>query len=503
MSETVHNIFQQISNCIWSPVFIAICLLAGLYFSILTRFVQIRRVKEMFHLLFCKDDNNNKNKSGTTSFQSFSIALSGRVGTGNLVGVATAIAFGGPGAVIWMWLIAFMGAGTAFAESTLAQIYKENHNGFFRGGPAYFIEKGLNLPKFAMFFAILTVFSTGVLYPPIQSNSIAAAFNESFNIPFWCSGLIIAFLLGLIIIGGVKRIANYAQILAPFMALLYILVAIVILICKYDVVPSVFVEMVKDAFGLNPALAGILGSTISWGVKRGVYSNEAGQGTGAIVSGSADVSHPVKQGLAQAFSIYIDTLLVCSATALMVLACQTYNVFDSDGSILISNLKAPSGEPGVLYTSRAIGSVVGDKIAIVIIAFSLFLFAFSTLMAYYFYAETNLIYVFKRLTGNRLSLKIEMIFLSLLRFVTLFSVMVGTITNSEFAWILGDIGVGSMAWINIISILILSPQLYRVLKDYETQKRNGLEPVFDPVKLGIKNSDYWQQKAKSESTNKH
>ncbi len=299
------KLIDLINGWVWSPALVGLCLLAGLYFSFGTRFIQVRRFGEMARLLFSTDKSQ---KEGITSFQAFSMALSGRVGTGNIVGVATAIGYGGPGAIVWMWIIAFLGAGSAFAEATLAQIFKDSHNGEYRGGPAYYIEKGLRAKWLAVIFAICAVIACGMFLPPVQANGIAISFANTFDInPAWI-GLGVALLIGIVIIGGVQRIANVAQVVAPFMAILYILLAIIILIIHASAVPAVFGDMIRSAFGMNEALGGILGSTIAWGVKRGIYSNEAGQGTAPIVAAAAKVSHPVKQGMVQAFSVYVDTL---------------------------------------------------------------------------------------------------------------------------------------------------------------------------------------------------
>ena len=460
-----------------------LCLLAGLYFSFGTRFLQVRRFGEMARLLFSTDKTQ---KTGITSFQAFAMALSGRVGTGNIVGVATAIGYGGPGAIVWMWIIAFLGAGSAFAEATLAQIFKENHNGEFRGGPAYYIEKGLRAKWLAVIFAVCALVACGVFLPPVQSNGIAMSFANTFDInPAWI-GMGVALLIGIVIIGGVKRIANVAQIVAPFMAIIYILLSIVILVVHASEVPAVFGDMIRSAFGMNEALGGILGSTIAWGVKRGIYSNEAGQGTAPIVAAAAKVSHPVKQGMVQAFSVYVDTLLVCTATAVMILACKTYNVFAADGSLLLASQVAQLGEPDVSYTTAAISTLLGPSIGGLIVSIALFFFAFTTIMAYYYYAETNLVYLFGK--G-----RMEHTLIWVLRILLIAAVFYGSLNKASLMWSLGDIGVGTMAWINIIAILLLSRLAFRSLKSYEKQKKAGKEPVFDPDELNIKNADFWKK----------
>lgn len=508
-----------VNGWVWSPALVALCLVAGLYFSLRTRFVQVRRFGEMVRLLFGRGEKDGKKKVGISSFQAFAMALSGRVGTGNIVGVATAIGFGGPGAIVWMWLIAFFGAGSAFVEATLAQIYKENHGGQFRGGPSYYIESGLRSPFFGAVFAVLAAVACGIFLPPVQCNGIALSCARSFGVPVWVVGLVVAALIALVIIGGVKRIASVAQVVAPVMALIYILLSIVVLAVHWQLVPDVFMQMLRGAVGVNEVGGALLGSTIAWGVKRGIYSNEAGQGTGPIVAAAAKVSHPVKQGLVQAFSVYIDTLLVCTATAMMILACRTYNIIESvtpvvGGEAVVTylqqNPEAPLGEPGVFYTSGALGSVLGMRGGDMVISIALFFFAFTTIMAYYYYAETNLVYLFNRWRRRvykkhpeRLDElekadlhfgddRAERLVVWVLRIGTIASVFVGSLVGSGVVWTLGDIGVGAMAWINIVSILLLSPKALRALKDYERQKREGREPVFDPQALDIKGCEYWK-----------
>ena len=510
-----------VNSWVWSPALVGLCLLAGLYFSLRTRFVQVRRFGEMFRLLF-GSAGKDKKATGISSFQAFAMALSGRVGTGNIVGVATAIGFGGPGAIVWMWIIAFFGAGSAFVEATLAQIYKENHNGQFRGGPAYYIEQGLRSPFFGGVFAVLAAVACGIFLPPVQCNGIALSCSRSFGVPVWVVGLLVALLIALVIIGGVKRIANVAQVVAPVMALIYIVLSIVVLAIHYQVVPDVFMQMLRGAVGVNEVSGALLGSTIAWGVKRGIYSNEAGQGTGPIVAAAAKVSHPVKQGLVQAFSVYIDTLLVCTATAMMILACKTYNLIDTvqqtpAGAVvtyLQQNPGAPEGEPGVFYTTGALGTVIGPKAGDMVISIALFFFAFTTIMAYYYYAETNLVYLFNR-WRRRIYKKYperlaeleraderfgddrgEKIVIWLLRIGTISAVFCGSLVGSGIVWTIGDIGVGAMAWINIVAILLLSPKALRSLKDYERQKAQGFEPKFNPKELKIQHADFWEEGVK-------
>ena len=486
LAITIESISQTLSSWVWSPALVVLCLCSALYFSIRTRFVQVRRFGEMAKLLFYTDKTQ---KTGISSFQAFAIALSGRVGTGNIVGVATAIGYGGPGAIVWMWIIAFLGAGSAFVEATLAQIYKEDHKGQFRGGPSYYIEKGLRCKWLAVLFAVCSLIACGLLLPPVQSNGIAIAFANSVHVAPVYVGVAVAGVLGLVIIGGVTRIAKVAQIVAPFMALLYIILAIVVLICNYSVIPSVLSDMLKGAVGTHEIFGGIIGSTIAWGVKRGIYSNEAGQGTGPIVAGAAKVSHPVKQGLVQAFSVYVDTLLVCTATAVMIMAVKTYNVMDANTGEVLFASSYNLGAPDVSYTATAIGTLLDADLGNIIVAVALAFFAFTTIMAYYYYAETSLVYLF----GNG---RKEHAAIWVLRICILVAVIFGSVKEARVAWNVGDIGVGAMAWINIIVILLLSPQALRTLKDYERQQKEGREPEFNPRKLDIRNADFWDDSTK-------
>nr|MCR4564459.1 amino acid carrier protein [Bacteroidales bacterium] len=348
------KIVSSINDIVWNPGLVVLLLAAGVYLSIRTRFVQVRRIGLMLKSLF----NNKAGKArGISSFEAFCIALSGRVGTGNIVGVATAIAFGGPGAVFWMWVVAFFGASTAFAESTLSQIYKIPHRSGFRGGPFCFIEEGLKQRWLGVAFAVITFIACGICLTTVQSNGAAAAMTNGFSVSPWVSGTVLAAFLGLVIIGGVKRIARVASIITPFMALGYILIAVVVIGFHFRDIPAVFASIFTNAFAINPVCGGIIGSTIAMGVKRGIFSNEAGQGTGAIVSAAADVPHPAQQGLAQAFSVYVDTLLVCTATALMILSSGTYNILDGGtGAILYASAPELAGNY-VAYTQSAVDSV--------------------------------------------------------------------------------------------------------------------------------------------------
>ena len=481
--KNLNDIIDLINNIIWSDVFIILCIGTGLYFSFVTKFLQVRFIKDMVTLLF----NEESNDKGVSPFQAFSIAIAGRVGTGNIAGVATAIAMGGPGAVFWMWAIAFLGASTAFIEATLGQIYKVEVDGEYKGGPAYYIEKGLGVKWYAVLFAIATIVGCLVFLPGVQSNSIADGMKNAFNIEPLYIGIIVAVLLALVVFGGAKRIGRFSEIIVPFMAGAYILMAVVIIGFNISEIPSIFKLIFSSAFSFDSTFGGIVGSAISWGVKRGIYSNEAGQGTAPHAAAAAATSHPVKQGLVQAFSVYIDTLFVCSATAFIILFTGKYNVKNPESlktdnvTYIVENI--PGVQEGAAFTQHAVSTYFpsfGDQF----IAIALFLFAFTTIMAYYFIAESNFYYLS--------NYKKNPIIIWTMRVVFLISVVFGAISSGGSVWAIGDIGVGLMAWLNIIAIILLRKPALKAFKDYQEQKAQGKDPVFDPVKLDIKNTSVWE-----------
>lgn len=510
------QLISTLNSYVWSWPLVGLCLVAALYFSFGTRFVQVRHFGEMVRLLFGgdrvktivdparMDENAGKlekaqtKNEGISSFQAFALALSGRVGTGNIVGVAMAIGFGGPGAIVWMWIIAFFGAGTAYAEAALAQIFKERHGDQLRGGPAYYIEHGLHCRWLAVLFAVVTVLACAVCLPPIHSNSIAMSFAATFHVAPWVVGVVVAALIALVVLGGVSRISAVAEVVTPFMAIAYILISLVVLAANASAVPGAFRDMIASAFGVHEALGGIMGAAVAWGVKRGIYSNEAGQGTAPIVAAAAKVSHPVKQGLVQGFSVYVDTLLVCTATALMLLATQCYNVVDpATGGYLVRSSVADLGQPGVEYTIAALGTLMGQGWGGIAICVTLFFFAFTTVMAYYYYAETNLVYLFSKVRqrrGGKEDPRAERRIVGVLRIVFVGAVLFGSFKEAGVIWSLGDMGVGLMAWINIIAILLLSPKAFKALRSYERQQKSGADPRFDPRELGIDEPCFWSEK---------
>jgi len=454
----LENVVSYINKIVWNPGLVVLLLGAGLFFSICTRMVQVRRLGLMVRSLFGKRHGTD----GISSFQAFCIALSGRVGTGNIVGVATAIAFGGPGAVFWMWVVAFFGASTAFVESTLSQMYKFRHASGYRGGPFCLYETGLGKRWLGVLFAVITIVACGVCLTMVQANGASTTMHNAFPVSTLTSGITLAVLLGIVIIGGVKRIATVASIITPFMAFGYIILSIIVVGFHINDVPAVLGSIFTNAFGINPIAGGIIGSTISMGVKRGIFSNEAGQGTGAIVSAAADVKSPAQQGLAQSFSVYVDTLFVCTATALMILTSGTYNIIDANGNMLLAN--APElGNNYAAFTQSAVDTVFagfGSQFVSIAMVF----FTYSTIMAYYFYAETSIIYLFREKNPKR-----EKLVIHIFQVVILADVIYGAIREADVVWQVGDIGVGLMAWGTLISIILLFPKAIRALKEYEKE----------------------------------
>lgn len=494
--------FEWINGIVWSQALILLCLGAGVWFSFRTRFMQIRGFAEMCRLTV----TGQKSEAGVSSFQALAISMAGRMGIGNIAGVATAIAYGGPGAIFWMWVMGFLGASTSYVEATLAQIYKvRDGEGRYRGGPAYYIEKGMGQKWYAITFAVATVIATGFLLPGVQANAIADSASSVLCGSNGCAavggvagakltiGIIVALLLAAIIFGGIKRIASFAEVIVPFMALAFILTAVGVMVVNYDKVPAMFSDIFSSAFGHHAAFGGIVGQAIAWGVKRGIYANEAGQGTGPHAAAAAEVSHPAKQGYVQAFAIYFDTMLVCTSTAFLLLSTGVYNVFRSvaDGAgqrmeTLYEKLPGVTPDQGALMTQSAFDSVIPGWGAS-FVAIALFFFAFTTIMAYYYMAETNLTY----LAGSNRTHPLATL---LLRLGIIAMVIFGAWHNAKMAWTLGDIGVGLMAWLNVIAIFILQKPAMLALRDYEQQKKQGLDPVFHPSKLGIRNAEFWDER---------
>lgn len=476
--EQFSQFVSNVDGIVWSMVLVLLCLGVGLYLSLRMRFPQIRLVKEMVRLLTDKEECKSE---GITPFQSFATTVGARVGMGNIAGVASAIFYGGPGSVFWMWIIALIGAVSAYAESALAQAYKvRNADGSFQGGPAYYIEKGLKCKPYAILFAVVAFLGPGLLMPGVQINSLATVFEEAFSVNKIVVGFICCIVLGIVVFGSIKRIARLAEMLAPLMCGVYILAALFVLFTNITRLPSVLAMIIQSAFGVHAVFGGILGSAVSWGVKRGIYSNEAGMGCGAIVSATAECSHPAKQGLIQSFSIYVDTLFIGSSTAFIVLLTNTFDVTDGAGNFILSQTNGL--EAGIKWTQYALvnsmGSWAGKMLAIIIV-----LFVFTSMTSYCYQAESNIRY----LTGNSKTA------VAIGRIIFLIASFLGAVINADAMWAMGDIGYGLMAWANIIAIALLAPKASAILKDYEQQKKQGINPVFHPEQFEIEDeSGAWK-----------
>ena len=453
----LNNLIIKFNNFLWSYVLIIMLISLGLFFSFKTKFVQIRYIKEMFKLLGDGfGDKSEKAKNSVSSFQAFCISTASRVGTGNLAGIAIAISVGGPGAIFWMWLIAIIGAASSFIESTLAQLYKVKDKKSFRGGPAYYIEQGLKKPWMGVLFSVLITITFGLVFNAVQSNTIGIAFNEAFGVPTAWVGIAITALTAFIICGGVKRIAKVSEVIVPILAILYIAIALFVVIKNIGSLPSVIAMIFKYAFGFKQFLGGTLGGTLLIGIKRGLFSNEAGMGSAPNAAATAEVTHPVKQGLIQTLGVFTDTLIICSCTAFI---------------ILLSNINIDKSLSGIQLTQRALTSQVGSW-GTIFIAICVLLFAFSSIVGNYYYGESNIQFI----SSNKYVLIAY-------RILVVTMVMMGSVMNIEIVWGMADLFMGLMAVINLVSIVLLHKKAIIALEDYVYQKNNGIEdPVFDASK---------------------
>lgn len=451
------EIINIINDCLWTYVMVALLMGAAIYFTIRTRGVQFRMIPEMLHLLVDSGKSHDDPRlakvpghSTISSFQAFAVSLASRVGTGNIAGVAIAIAVGGPGAVFWMWMVAIIGSANAFIESTLAQLFKVRGTKSFYGGPAYYIMKGLHSRWWAVTFAILITITFGLSFNSVQSNTISAALHDSFGFDPLITGIAITALTLLVICGGIQRISRVSQIVVPVMAILYILLAIGIIIMNIHRFPDVMALIFENAFGINQAVGGGMGMAMILGIKRGLFSNEAGEGSTPNAAATAAVSHPVKQGLIQTLGVYTDTLLVCTSTAFIIL-CS--GVFDC-------------GLTGVELTQYALDTQVGS-IATVFVAIAVFLFAFTSVIANYYYGETNLHFITPK----------KWVIFTFRGLVALI-VFVGSIASLDLVWAVSDITMGLMTMCNLLAILLLGKYAIRCLRDYRQQLHMGIDPIY-------------------------
>lgn len=465
--EILNNLVVSFNDFLWGYILIVLLIGAGLFFSFKTKFVQFRYIKEMFRLLGDGIGKSNKEKGGVSSFQAFCISTASRVGTGNIAGVAIAVAVGGPGAVFWMWLIALIGSASSFVESTLAQIYKVRDKDAFRGGPAYYMEKGLGKRWLGIIFSILITICFGFVFNAVQANTVSVAFNSAFGLSRGSIGIILAIVTALVIFGGIHRVAKVSEIIVPILAVLYILIALVVLILNITEIPSVLKLIFESAFGIKQLTAGGLGAAVMQGIKRGLFSNEAGMGSAPNAAATADVTHPVKQGLIQTLGVFTDTLLICSCTAFI---------------ILLSGQYADSSLTGIELTQQALVSQIGPFGAY-FIAICILLFAFSSIVGNFYYGQTNIEFIYT----NKFLLNIY-------RILVIGMVLFGSMAKVDLVWNLADVFMGLMAILNIITILFLGKYAFLALKDYTRQKKAGIkEPVFKASSIpGLENVEEWQ-----------
>ena len=450
--DALNNVITSVNDALWTYLLIGALIICGLYFTIRTRFVQFTLLGDMFRQLVDASPASG-GKKHISSFQAFAVSVATRVGTGNLAGVATAIAVGGPGAVFWMWVIALIGSATAFVEATLAQLYKRPDSESFIGGPAYYISRGMHNKWMAALFAVLLTLTFGLSYNSIQSNTICGALNQAFGFNQTIVGIILSALALFIVFGGIQRIAHVSSILVPVMAIGYFFLALVVVIMNYDLVPHVIKLIFVNAFGFEQVAGGGLGMTIMIGIRRGLFSNEAGEGSAPNVAATAHVSHPVKQGLIQALGVFTDTLLVCSCTAFLVLISGLYNT---------------EGIQGIQLTQASMESQVGSW-GTVFVAIAIILFAFSSIIGNYYYGEANV----RFLTGKKWVLQVFRI-LSGGAFV-----FFGAVASFEFVWNLGDLFMALLTLCNLIALVFLCKYVFKLLDNYRDQKRQGIkDPVF-------------------------
>ena len=459
-SLALQNAVNAVSGVLTDYVLVTVLLIVAVVFTVRTRGVQFRMAGEMLHLLVRsgkRDNDRRKNDApahgNISSFQAFALSIASRVGTGNLAGVASAIALGGPGAVFWMWVIAILGAASAFVESTLAQLFKVKGDKSFRGGPAYYILKGLHKRWWAVTFAVLITLTFGFAFNSVQSNTISDALNASFAIPREVTAWGLCLLTLAIICGGVQRISRVSEIVVPVMAIAYIVLALVIIVMNIGRFPEIMMLIVSNAFGADEILGGSVGAAMVMGIKRGLFSNEAGEGSTPNAAATASVSHPVKQGLIQTLGVYTDTLLVCTATAFIILCSGIYT----------------GGHDGIVLTQQAIDAGLGGghRFGSIFVSVAIFFFAFTSVIANYYYGETNIRFI----RNSDIAIKIYRLLVAAI-------VYAGAVVSLDLVWGFADITMALMTLCNLAAIIMLGKYAIRLLKDYQDQKREGKDPVY-------------------------
>lgn len=449
--ETLQHIIDATNDILWTYVMIAALIGCALYFTLRSGFVQFRMLGEMIRQLANSNERHHTEGKHISPFQAFAVSLASRVGTGNLAGVATAIAVGGPGAVFWMWIIALIGSANAFIESTLAQLYKRRTEDSFIGGPAYYILHGLKCRWMAILFSVLTILTFGFAFNTVQSNTLCEAVENAFGFSHIHMGIAITVATLIIIFGGIQRIAKFSSIIVPIMALGYILLAFTIVILNIGQLPAVIELIIKSAFGMEQVVGGGLGAALMQGIKRGLFSNEAGMGSAPNVAATASTSHPVKQGLIQSLGVFTDTLIICSCTAFI---------------ILMSGIEFGGQMDGIRLTQEALTTQIGGA-GRIFVAIAIFFFAFSSIIGNYYYGEANI----KFITSSRKVLNAYRLLVGVM-------VMSGAAMSLQTVWSLADLTMALMTLCNIAAIVLLGGQVMTLLKDYRKQKSAGLDPVF-------------------------
>ena len=450
--EFIQTLIDQANNILWGYVMIIALLGCAVYFTLRSRFVQFSMIGEMCRQLVNSTERHLDNgRKHISPFQAFVVSLASRVGTGNLAGVATAIAVGGAGAVFWMWIIALVGAANAFVESTLAQLYKKRSDDSFIGGPAYYIMQGLKCKWLAVLFSILTIVTFGFAFNTVQSNTICDAFQHAFGVDNLYMGIILTVSTLVIIFGGIQRIAKVSSVVVPIMAVGYILLAFTIVILNITELPQVLALIVKNAFGVEQMVGGGMGAAVMQGIKRGLFSNEAGMGSAPNAAATASTSHPVKQGLIQTLGVFTDTLIICSSTAFI---------------ILMSGVKAGGNLDGVKLTQQALTAEIGN-VGSIFVAIAIFFVAFSSIFGNYYYGEANIRFI----TKSRAALNIY-------RLIVGAMVMGGAMMSLKTVWSLADITMALMTLCNLVALALLGRQAMLLLDDYRAQRRGGADPVF-------------------------
>lgn len=449
--ETLQHIIDVTNDLLWTYIMIAALIACALYFTVRSGFVQFRMIGEMIRQLANSNERHHEQGKHISPFQAFAVSLASRVGTGNLAGVATAIAVGGPGAVFWMWVIALIGSANAFIESTLAQLYKRRTEDSFIGGPAYYILHGLKCRWMAVLFSVLTILTFGFAFNTVQSNTLCEAVENAFGISHVYIGIAITVMTLIIIFGGIQRIAKVSSVIVPIMALGYILLALTIVVLNISQLPAVLELIFKNAFGVEQVVGGGVGAALMQGIKRGLFSNEAGMGSAPNVAATASTSHPVKQGLIQSLGVFTDTLIICSCTAFI---------------ILMSGVELGGEMDGIRLTQEALTVQIGSA-GRIFVAIAIFFFAFSSIIGNYYYGEANIKFVSS-------SKKV----LNIYRTLVCVMVMGGAIMSLQTVWSLADLTMGLMTLCNIAAIVLLGGHVFTLLKDYRKQKSEGKDPVF-------------------------